>query len=203
MMVFLTSNAAGRLTAGFFAGVLAAIVLCHSAPLRAQSLSDNIAGLSAKTDQPIDIESDTLEVLDDEKRAVFKGNVKAMQGGMTLRSRELLVNYSGGEGLSGSNSRITNIRADGKVMITTEKNQTATSDWALFDVTAQLVTIGGNVVLSQGENVIKGDRLVIDLKTGRSRFENEGQVAAKKRVRGIFKPKQLEKPAQSDAGAGQ
>jgi lipopolysaccharide export system protein LptA len=199
----LKSGAIRRPTRWCLAALLAAVMLSHAAPLQAQSLSENIAGLSDKTDQPIDIESDTLEVLDDEKRAVFRGNVKAVQGGMTLRSRELLVNYSGGEGLSGSNSRITNIRADGKVLITTEKNQTATSDWALFDVTAQLVTIGGNVVLSQGENVIKGDRLVIDLKTGRSRFENEGQVAAKKRVRGIFKPKQLEKPAQSDAGAGQ
>jgi len=192
-----------RLTAILCAGLVACAILCQPAPLQAQSLSENMAGLTAKTDQPIDIESDTLEVLDDEKRAIFRGNVKAVQGGMTLRSGELLVNYSGGEGLSGANSRITNIRADGKVLITTDKNQTATSDWALFDVTSQQVTIGGNVVLSQGENVIKGDRLVIDLKTGRSRFENEGQVAAKKRVRGIFKPKQTEKPAQSDAGAGQ
>ena len=167
----------------------------------AQSLSDNIAGLSKETNQPIDIQSDTLEVLDDEKRAIFRGNVEAVQGGMTLRSRELLVHYDGGEGLSGSNSRITKIRADGTVLITTEKQQTATSDWAIFDVKSQLVTIGGNVVLSQGENVIKGDRLVIDLKTGRSRFENEGQVAEKKRVRGIFKPKQANEPAQSDAGA--
>jgi len=192
-----------RLIWGLCTGLVACANLCQPAPLQAQSLSENMAGLTAKTDQPIDIESDTLEVLDDEKRAIFRGNVKAVQGGMTLRSGELLVNYSGGEGLSGANSRITNIRADGKVLITTDKNQTATSDWALFDVTSQLVTIGGNVVLSQGENVIKGDRLVIDLKTGRSRFENEGQVAAKKRVRGIFKPKQTEKPAQSDAGAGQ
>ena len=202
-MAHTKAQTTARLTAILCAGLVACAILCQPAPLQAQSLSENMAGLTAKTDQPIDIESDTLEVLDDEKRAIFRGNVKAVQGGMTLRSGELLVNYSGGEGLSGANSRITNIRADGKVLITTDKNQTATSDWALFDVTSQQVTIGGNVVLSQGENVIKGDRLVIDLKTGRSRFENEGQVAAKKRVRGIFKPKQTEKPAQSDAGAGQ
>ena len=42
----------------------------------AQSLSDNIAGLSKETNQPIDIQSDTLEVLDDEKRAIFRGNVR-------------------------------------------------------------------------------------------------------------------------------
>ncbi len=180
--------------------VLALGVLGLAGPGFGQSLSQKIAGLSAKTDQPIDIESDTLEVLDDKKRAIFRGNVKAVQGGMMLRSKELLVNYAGGDGLSSSGSRITHIRADGKVMITTEKNQTATSDWAVFDVPSQQVTIGGNVVLSQGENVIKGDRLVIDLKTGRSRFENEGQVATSKRVRGIFKPKNSNDSAQPDDG---
>ena len=181
----------------------AAALALAPATVSAQSLGENIAGMTQKTDQPIDIQSDTLEVLDDEKRAIFRGNVVAVQGGMTLRSRKLLVNYDGGEGLSGSNSRITKIRADGKVLITTEKKQTTTSDWAIFDVKSQAVTIGGNVVLSQGENMIKGDRLIIDLKTGRSRFEHDGQVAEKKRVRGIFKPKQATKSEQSDANAGQ
>ena len=64
-----------------------------------------------------------------------------------------------------------------------QDDQTATSTWARFDVKSQTVTIWGDVVLSQGENVIKGDRLVIDLKTNRSRFENQGDVATGKRPR--------------------
>ena len=57
------------------------------------------------------------------------------------------------------------------------------------------MTIGGNVVLTQGENVIKGDRLVIDLKTGRSRFEHTGDPATGKRprVKGLFMPQQSDK----------
>jgi hypothetical protein len=55
---------------------------------------------------------------------------------------------------------------------------------------AQQVTVGGNVVLTQGKNVLKGDRLVIDLTTGESRFENTGNAATGGRIRALFMPKQ-------------
>ena len=90
------------------------------------------------------------------------------------------------------------------MVITTDQDQTTTSDWALYDVPTQLVTVGGNVVLMQGKNVLKGDRLVIDLKTGESRFENKGDTAAGGRIRALFVPKQDAKPAmsKSDGQAG-
>ena len=50
--------------------------------------------------------------------------------------------------------------------------------------------MGGNVVLTQGKNVLKGDRLVIDLTTGESRFENTGNAATGGRIRALFMPKQ-------------
>ena len=68
---------------------------------------------------------------------------------------------------------------------------------------AQLVTVGGNVVLTQGENVLKGDRLVIDLKTGESRFENSGNDAAGGRIRALFMPKEAAKKAKSDDAESQ
>ena len=80
----------------------------------------------------------------------------------------------GGEAEKSQDTQITKIEAKGEVVITSDKDQTTTSDWALYDVPAQLVTVGGNVVLTQGQNVLKGDRLVIDLKTGESRFDNTG-----------------------------
>jgi lipopolysaccharide export system protein LptA len=48
--------------------------------------------------------------------------------------------------------------------------------------------VGGNVVLTQGRNVLKGDRLIIDLKTGESRFENQDQTVAGGRIRALFVP---------------
>jgi lipopolysaccharide export system protein LptA len=173
----------------------AALGLLPAGGAGAQAVSDSFGGFSTDSNAPIDIEADTLEVLDAEQVAIFRGNVKAVQGDMTLRSKTLHVSYTGDEGMQDSCTEITRIRAEGPVIITTKEDQTSTSDWALFDVKSQTVTIGGNVVLSQGENVIKGDRLVIDLKTGRSRFENPDDVASdgRKRVKGLFMPQQDDK----------
>src|SRR5262249_19808155 len=95
-----------------------------------------------------------------------------------------------GKGTADSGTQITQIEAKGDVIITSENDQTTSSEWAIYDVPSQQVTVGGNVVLTQGKNVLKGDRLVIDLKTGESRFENPGNTAtAGGRIRALFMPK--------------
>jgi lipopolysaccharide export system protein LptA len=195
-----------------------AAVIAASMPASAQTLSGKFGGLSGDSKEPIDIESDMLVVHDKEKLATFKGNVKAIQGATTLSAAELDVHYTGGDrlGIGGGeakspneapeanaaaktqgqdqpSSQITKIEAKGNVVITSEddqNSQTTTSEWALYDVPSQLVTVGGNVVLTQGENVLKGDRLVIDLKTGQSRFENTATSnAGGGRIRALFMPK--------------
>ncbi len=179
--------------------MLASGVLWVSNDLQAQKIGSSLGGFSSSSNQPIDIESDTLEVQDANKIAIFSGNVIATQGKMTMRSKLLKVKYAGEDAKTPSagtaadnkksgSSRITSIRAEGKVLINTADDQTVTSDWALFDVISQTVTIGGNVVLSQAGNVIKGEELVIDLKTNRSRFVNRGSPAKPQRVRGLFMP---------------
>ena len=224
-----------------------AVALCLLAatptPAPAQTMTNTFGGFSKNSNEPIDIESDVLVVHDAQKYATFKGNVKAVQGTTTLRSRELDVHYVGsgsdslakgpdttgstpapttgaatgasagtgdakpsGVGLGTNNgTQISKIEARGEVVITSDQDQTTTSDWALYDVPAQLVTVGGNVVLMQGKNVLKGDRLVIDLKTGESRFENRGNTAAGGRIRALFMPKEA-KPgddsSKSDTSGG-
>jgi lipopolysaccharide export system protein LptA len=240
-----------------FAAV-AAIVLVALVANRAhaQTMTNSFGGLSKNSGEPINIESDVLVVHDAQKYATFKGNVKAVQGTTTLRSRELDVHYVGsgsdsltkgpdtkgatptpqpggaqpadtkvadakpgdakpggastadakpggaqpsGVGLNGDNgTQISKIEARGDVVITSDQDQTTTSDWALYDVPAQLVTVGGDVVLVQGKNVLKGDRLVIDLKTGESRFENPGDTGTPGRIRALFMPKDA-KPGDDDS----
>jgi lipopolysaccharide export system protein LptA len=91
----------------------------------------------------------------------------------------------------GNGTQITKIEAKGDVVITSENDQTTSSEWAIYDVPSQQVTVGGNVVLTQGKNVLKGDRLVIDLTTGESRFDNTGNNAvAGGRIRALFMPKE-------------
>jgi lipopolysaccharide export system protein LptA len=207
-----------------------AVAFLSAAPLAAQTLTNAFGGLTESSNEPIDIESDVLVVHDKEKYATFKGNVKAVQGTTVLRAKELKVHYVGGDKLNpgskkeggeaaavpatkladaqggaaaaaGENAQITKIEATGEVVITSDKDQTTTSDWAIYDLPAQQVTVGGNVVLTQGENVLKGDKLVIDLKTGESRFENSGNDAAGGRIRALFMPKDAAKKAKSGAAA--
>ncbi len=149
--------------------------------------------LSSTRGKPVDIEADSLTVNDKTSVAEFFGNVKVIQGAMTMQSRKLAVNYSSKETSASSEKRggsnIKSIRAEGNVVIDTSEEQKTTSDWALFDAANQTVTIGGNVVLSQGDNVIKGSQLVIDLTTNKSRFvDGSGLPWKQQRVRGIFVP---------------
>jgi len=218
-----------RLTITCLIGAFAApaVALLLAAPLAAQSLTNSFGGLTESSKDPIDIESDVLVVHDKQKYATFKGNVKAVQGTTTLRAKELNVHYVGGDNLATGakkeggeqtapatkvadaqggggaaakkDAQITKIEAKGDVVITSEDDQTTTSDWAIYDLPAQQVTVGGNVVLTQGKNVLKGDRLVIDLTTGESRFENTGNPATGGRIRALFMPKQEgAKDAKSD-----
>ena len=64
--------------------------------------------------------------------------------------------------------------------------QTATGDLGLFDMETNTVTLTGNVVMTQGQNVLRGDKLVVDLTNGVSRVESgkNGQG----RVQGLFLP---------------
>jgi len=198
------SDSAGRMRNALRACTglaLAAVLLCgiSQLPASAQSIGSSFQSYQANTDKPIDIEADLLEVDDKKKQAVFKGNVVARQGGFSLKAKELAVFYTGqpGSDVATASTKktdgdpgasITRIEARGKVLVSTKDDQTATSEWANFDVVKQIITIGGNVVLSQGTNVLRGDRLVINLKSGKSRFENEGETG-KQRIRGLFQPK--------------
>ena len=65
----------------------------------------------------------------------------------------------------GGSSQISRLEATGGVTVN-QKDQTATGDKALFDMKANTVTLQGNVVVSQGQNVMRGDKLVVNLTSG-------------------------------------
>ena len=70
-------------------------------------------------------------------------------------------------------SQLTRVEARQKVLITSKDGQTATGDWAIFDVKANTVLLVDHVVVSRGKDVAEGPRLKIDLTTGMYRFELE------------------------------
>jgi len=144
-------------------------------------------GLSLNRDQPLKIESSTLEVRDKIRQAVFSGEVKLVQGDTTLKCDTLVVFYedtamapggkkaaqgsaqaqkSGGSG----GQQIKRAEAKGNVFVT-QKDQTASGDFGLYDAKANTVTMTGNVVVTQAGHVMRGERMVANLTTGVTRVE--------------------------------
>ena len=86
---------------------------------------------------------------------------------------------------------ITKIDAKGNVIITDIDGQTAVGDWALYDMKKREIYMGDTVVLTQGENVIRGQKLVMNLDTGQT-VVDAGAAGAEGsqggRVRSVFVP---------------
>jgi lipopolysaccharide export system protein LptA len=150
----------------------------------------------------VHIESATLVVRDKEKIATFSGDVKVVQGDTTMRSKTLVVFYDEdkeeqGKAAAktktmqaatpgpGGQQKIKRLEAHGSVVIL-QKDQTATGELGTFDMKANTVTLSGGVTMTQGQNVLRGDRLIVDLTSGVSRVESgkNGQG----RVQGLFLP---------------
>ena len=190
-------------------------------------------GASFKTDPgaPVDVEAESLDIDDIKKSALFQGNVRAVQGGFTLRTVEMTAFYSGEAGLGGDGGRrdkaaekpagkaaaeLQRIEARKSVVVQSTDGQTATGDWANYDTRRNTVTLGGDVVLTRGQNTVRGSRLTIDMATGQSIIETEPEAAwsaraqpagkdgtaspviqnggAARRPSAVFYPKQLMNP---------
>jgi lipopolysaccharide export system protein LptA len=139
-----------------------------------------LQGFSQNRDKPVQIDSASLEVRDKEKMATFAGNVHLVQGDVTLKCQTLVVYYEADPAKPGAaapasasqqgNQQIKRIEAKGGVVVL-QKDQKASGDTGIFEMKSNTVTLLGNVIISQGPNIVKGDRLAVDLTTGVSRVE--------------------------------
>lgn len=145
---------------------------------------------------PIQFSADRLEVQNEGSVAKFLGKVEAIQGDMTLLSDEVRVYYQDSKNKpadaapktsSGMTGSVTRIDSRGNVRITS-RGDTAEGDWAVYDVGRQLVTMGGRVVLHQGESVVRGSRLELNLNSGQARVVGLPNLQGEQRVRGEFTP---------------
>lgn len=155
-----------------------------------------LQGFSQNRNQPVQIEAASLEVRDKDKVATFSGDVKVKQGDTTMRCQSLLVFYEQGDETGAAKTsktlqaatpgpegqqKIKRLEARGGVVVT-QKDQTATGELGIFDMRTNTVTLTGNVTMTQAKNVLRGEKLVVDLTSGVSRVE-----AGKNRpVQGLF-----------------
>ena len=138
------------------------------------------------TSLPIEIAADTLELQQEQKLAVFTGKVDAVQGELNLRADRLVVHYR--DKASESNA-IRLIEAFGNVFLSSP-TETAQGEKGVYNLDTDRVELTGSVVLTRGENVIRGDRLDMDLKTGKSQVSCDvnGINQSCGRVKALFVP---------------
>jgi lipopolysaccharide export system protein LptA len=162
-------------------------------------------------DQPVQIEAASLEVRDKNKTATFAGDVQVVQGDTTMKCQKLVVFYGQEVGIGQGGAQagapkpdtkpalagpkgaqnIRRIEARGGVTVIT-KDQNASGDLGVYDLIAKTITLTGNVVVSQGQNVIHGERVVVDTVSGNARVEsnNQGGGGTPSRVRALIQPNQ-------------
>jgi lipopolysaccharide export system protein LptA len=80
---------------------------------------------------------------------------------------------------------IRRIEARGGVTVVT-KDQNASGELGVYDLKTKTITLTGNVVVSQGKNVLHGERVVVDTATGNARVESG--ATAHDRVRALIQP---------------
>ncbi len=142
--------------------ILAPLALAMAAAAVAQSREPVSALKGHNSDAPIDLTADRLEVQDRADRAMFSGNVKVRQDELTLDTARLTVAYSSSGGV-----QIKRLDASGGVTVRSP-SETARGSFGIYDLDRKLITLVGNVVLERQGSQLSGQRLVIDLDSGRA-----------------------------------
>lgn len=147
----------------------------HPAAVQAQNASVAFGGLKHDASLPVEITADALKVDQASNSAVFDGNVVAGQGGMRLSAGRVQVEYAAQNG--SATGKVSRLVATGGVTLVNGA-EAAEAQKAIYAVNEAKIVMSGDVILTQGENALSGETLVIDLKTGRGQMEG--------RVRTIF-----------------
>jgi lipopolysaccharide export system protein LptA len=119
---------------------------------------------------PIQVDADNGEILDREKKAIYYGNVDVIQGDARLRADRIEVIYAGGGeggGIGGSFGALTRIVARGDVFYVTPDFK-ARGEVGVYNAENGTITLRGNVVVNQGNDVAQGEQLVLYIEDGRS-----------------------------------
>lgn len=159
----------------FFPLIIALALLAGAGVSYAQQVQERQSNFALSNDEPIQIESDQLEVSEADSRAHFTGNVNVVQGDMVLKSGEMTVFYSGETGsVSTGTAAIERIEMENSVYLQSGA-QTASADSGVYDMESEVLTLSGDrVVLSEADNVLVGCKLTVQVASGNARLESCG-----------------------------
>jgi lipopolysaccharide export system protein LptA len=150
------------------------------------------AQIEARSNAPIDVTADQAEVIQSKCKAIWRGAAEAVQAQSRLRADTITV-YSkpkagapNGQSACGGTDRI---EADGHVYyVTADRN--ARGDHAVYTQADDHIVMTGDVIVVQGENVARGDKLIIDVANHEATMVSN----ATGRVRGVYFPDQSPSP---------
>jgi lipopolysaccharide export system protein LptA len=140
-----------------------------------------LQSLSKNREKPLQIEAATRELSDQDMAATFTGNVRVMLGDTSIRCKSLAAYYEPGDHAGGIKTaepgpggaqQIRKFVASGGVVVTYQ-NQIASGDFGVFELDSDLATLTGTVTASQGQVVLRGNRLIANLATGVLRIESQ------------------------------
>ncbi len=119
----------------------------------------------SESKKPIEILADSMQWNKQQGQAIATGNAKAIQGQTTIKANKIIAVLS-----EDNSQQIKELQAIGKVVFLKDK-QLATGDKATYYINEEKVIIRGNVELKRDDNVIKGEKLIIDFLKGLSKME--------------------------------
>ena len=175
--------------------IAVAVAVCgfDASAQKNQGPPNALQGFSQNRDQPVKIQAASLEVREKEKIATFSGDVHVVNGDTELRCKSLIVFYDddpAGRGMKTADpgpagQQIKRIEAKGGVTVV-QKDQNAAGDSATFNMRENTVMLTGNVIVTRGQDILRGQRLVVDLTSGVSKMDQG-------RVEGLFGTRPPEK----------
>ncbi|WP_296815971.1 LptA/OstA family protein [Brevundimonas sp.] len=148
----------------------------------------------ARDGGPIAMGADRLEVIDAEGVQIWSGRAEAVQGENRLRADVIRAFHARRQGPSAPNDAPgSNLRGDIERMVATGNvyfvtpTQVVRGDEATYTRSTDTIVVTGDVILTQGENVLTGSRLTVQVASGRATMDG-APTAAGQRVRGVFYP---------------
>lgn len=151
--------------------ILAALL---ALPLPAAAQTVAFGGIKADTRAPVEVTAETLKVDQSTGQANFTGNVLIGQGQMRLSADSVTVTYA-----QGGQQKIKTLNASGGVTLVNGPDAAEAAE-AVYDVETGYIVLTGDAIVTQGQNVLAGDRIEVNL--------TDGTASVAGRVRTVLQP---------------
>ena len=141
----------------FFA-IITACLLVFASTASSQT-NINLGGIAVDTAAQIEVTAESLSVDQDSGRAIFEGDVLILQDDLRISAARVEVVYDA------QTNQIARLVATGNVTFVTATDA-AEAESADYDITTGLLTLSGDVLLTQGASAISAQNMVVNVTDG-------------------------------------